>query len=467
MNTNAATRRSLLLSGLAAATVSLRAADRQKPNILLLISDDQSWLHTGAAGHFAVQTPGFDRVAREGAGFSHAFCAAPSCAPSRASILTGMPIWQLEEAANMRAHLPTKFPTYTKLLAAAGYKLGLRGKGYGPVEAGTPGDNPAGAAFRDFRSFLAGLSDSQPFCYLHGSARPHRPYAPDAWRQAATRLKSIQVPGFLPDVPEVRQDLLNYLLAIEEFDREVRDTLEALEQSGRAANTLVVITSDNGMSFPRAKCNLYDHGTRMPLAVRWPGRIPGGRTIDDPVSLSQLAATFLDAAGVPGLDRADSLMPLLLSTRGGVVNPQHDAVYFARERHTPSRPGALGYPMRAIRTNRYLYIRNLAPERWPAGDPAGSSDVDASPTLDFMKRNRERIGRLFDLSFARRPAEELYDVAADPEQLHNAAAEKRYAATRLELSRRLDAHLRQTRDPRALGDGEQFDRYPFWGPSGR
>lgn len=461
------TRRTFLQAG--AATL---AAPQARPNIVLAVSDDQSWLHTGAMGDRYVRTPAFDRVAREGVLFTHAFCGSPSCAPSRAAMLTGQDVWRLEQGAHMRAHLPRKFAVYPELLEAAGYHVGFTGKGWGPgrllssASYAIPPDeerrrNPAGHAYDSFKAFLAARKPGAPFCFWYGSTYPHRPFRPD--RDAAKGRESLlRVPGFLPDGPEVRADMADYYAAVEHFDGEVDGVLRQLDAAGVAANTIVAVTSDNGMGgMPRAKCNLYDYGVRMPLAIRWPDRVKGGRKVDDFVSLSDFAPVFLEAGGVPvpAAMTARSLMgPLVKGTRG------RDRVFTGRERHSPTRQNAVGYPMRAMRTHEFLYIRNYAPDRWPAGDPPGSSDVDASPTREFMIAHRDdpSVRRLFDLAFAKRPAEELYDVRRDPDQLFNVAGAPSYRAARQQMARELDQYLKETGDPRALGRGGIFDTYPFW-----
>lgn len=440
-----------------------------RPNILFLISDDQSWLHAGISGERALSTPAFDEVAGQGILFTHCFCSSPSCAPSRAAILTGQQFWRLEEGANMRAHLPAGFATYSAVLEKAGYHVGSQGKGYGPTDPRERAENPAGRKYSSFGEFLKQKSPDRPFCFWFGSTHPHRPYTPGGWRKLGRwTLANARVPPYLPDTPEVRSDLLDYYVAIEDFDRESREILSVLDRSGQRDNTLVVMTSDNGMSFPRGKCNLYDWGTRMPMAVRWPAVVANkGRRVDDFISQTDLAPTFLEAAGLESAPAMTgrSFMNVLTSPRSGEVDPARSRVFTGRERHSVSREHAEGYPCRALRTRDFLYIRNFKPERWPAGDPPGSADVDPSPTRDLMVRNRKRhdITRYFHLAFDRRPEQELYDLREDPHQLNNVADSPRYQSARKKISAELTAYLRKTGDPRITGNGDIFDQYPFWG----
>jgi uncharacterized sulfatase len=265
------------------------------------------------------------------------------------------------------------------------------------------------------------------------------------------KLSDIDVPPFLPDAPEVRSDLLDYCAEIEYFDKQLARVLEVLDRSGQADNTLVVVTSDNGMPFPRAKTTLYDWGVRMPLAIRWPRQIVNpGRVVEDLVSHVDFAPTFLEAAGVipPTGMAGRSLVPLLTSS---LANPSRDAVFTAMERHTMCRPDGATYPMRAIRTRDHLYIRNFAPDRWPTGGDFLSSnktthgDIDWGPTKDFLLKDPEK----YPLSLGRRPGEELYDVKADPGQIRNIAAEQ--PAQTAALRARLESYLTDTGDPRMQG----------------
>lgn len=450
-------------------------ADRppeERPNILFIISDDQSWAHTGFAGEKAVSTPVFDRIASEGVFFAHAYTAAPSCSPSRAAILTGQEMWRLEEAANLWSTVPKKFEVYPDLLEETGYFVGFTGKkgwGPGPVEAGGRTRNPAGPQFESFAAFLQERPEDRPFSFWSGSHDPHRKYEEGSGVKAGIKLDDITVPPFLTDTDAVRNDMADYLAAIERFDRDIGAMLAMLEEQGELDDTIVVVTSDNGMPFPRAKSNLYDYGTRMPLAVRWPEKVPGGRTVEDFVSLTDLAPTILEAAGarVPEAMTGRSLLPILTSDADGQVESERDHAVFGMERHTDGRPGAVGYPMRAIRTKEYLYIRNYEPERWPAGDPEFFFDIDDSPTKVYMMdyREEETVAPLFDLAFSKRPAAELYDLSKDSDQLLNVADKAEYAEIKAELSGQLTQKLTMTEDPREVGDGTVFDQYPYRGPS--
>ena len=459
----------LLLCGLALAT---RAAD-SRPNILLCVADDASWPHFGANGDKVCRTPNFDRVAREGVNFRHAFCSSPSCTPSRGALLSGQDFWRLEDGANLWSRWPNKFAVYPDLLTKAGYHVGLKGKGWGPgdFKQGGREHNPAGPAYKDFAMFLKTVPPDKPFCFWFGSHDPHRPYDRGAGVKSGHRIEEVTVPPFLPDTKAVRSDILDYYFEIERFDWDVGEMLKLLEQSGQLDNTLVVVTSDNGFPFPRGKATCYDAGTRMPLAIRWPPRIKGGRVVDDFVSLTDLAPTFLEAAGLRPLPEMTgrSVLPLLTSGKSGQVEAARDKVFFGRERHANVRAGNVGYPIRAIRTSQFLYLRNFEPGRWPAGDPPLYGDVDehlsidGSPSKQAVVEHGDKadVKRLFDFAFAKRPAEELYDLGQDPWQMTNVATESRYTETKAKLHAELDRYMIETKDQRASGKGAEFDRYYY------
>ncbi len=465
-------RRDFLAAGAVAAVAQQSSAAASRPNILFAISDDQSFAHSGAAGDPVVRTPHFDRVAAEGVRFSHAFCSSPSCTPSRGAILTGQDCYRLEEGVNLWSSLPAKFEAYPDLLEAAGYHVGHMRKGWGPgsLEAGGRTRNPAGPKYDNFQAFHESVPAGSPFCFWFGSTDPHRGYEPGAGLASGLRLDDVVVPQFLPDHPTVRSDILDYYFEIERFDRELGEMLALLEQRGQLDNTLVVVTSDNGMPFPRAKADLYDYGARVPLAVRWPERAPAGRVVEDFVSLVDVAPTILEAAGLEPSEEMTgrSFFDLLTSDKSGRTDASRDHAILARERHTPWREGRVGYPMRAIRTHEFLYIRNLEPDRWPAGDPPILGEVDPSPTKSFMRARKDSPGfeRYYGAAFGKRPAEELYDMAFATDQMQNVAGRPAYAEIKRELAARLDQRLLATADPRALGRPPTWESDPHYGRLG-
>ncbi|MEE8467493.1 MAG: sulfatase [Planctomycetota bacterium] len=473
----------LLLSRSPASALAQDPEPARRPNILLAIADDWGWPHAGVLGDPVVRTPTFDRLAAEGLLLSQAYVSSPSCSASRAALLTGQWHWRLAAAANLYGPLAASIPVYPDLLEDAGYFVGFTRKGWGPGKLGDRTRNPAGPKFKDFGAFLEARPEGQPFCFWFGSFDPHRGYALGSGAESGMDLDAIRLPGCFPDRPEVRSDVADYYVEVQRFDREVGELLAELERRGELDDTLVVMTGDHGMPFPRCKANVYDTGTRVPLAVRWPGHVAPGRSVEDFCSFTDLAPTFLRAAGLvpPSVMTGRSLVPLFEAEGSGWLGLGRTHVLTGKERHVPCQqaPDTGGTPMRALRTREFLYVRNFRPDRWPAGTPdwehatiSGSwyGDCDNGPTKTVMVEDRERDAasrRLYDLAFALRPAEELYDLAEDPNQLVNVAALEEYSAVRAELSARLEEELTATGDPRLVGGGERFDAFPYTGGSPR
>ncbi len=454
------------------------APEREPPNIVLAIADDWGWPHAGAYGDAVVATPTFDRLADEGVLFEHAYVSSPSCTPSRGTVITGQQFWRLEEGANLWSVWPSKFAEYPKMLAEAGYHVGSFRKGWGPGEHPDSPDNPAGKRYESVDAYFEARPEGQPFCFWFGTSDPHRPYDTGSGAASGMDLSRVHLFAHYPDAEEVRSDVADYYWEVQRFDRELGELLERLEAAGELDNTIVVMTGDHGMPFPRSKSNVYDSGARVPLAIRWPPRVPGNRRVTDFVSLTDLAPTFLEAAGVavPAEMTGRSLVPLLASGGSGRVEEARDHIIFGKERHVPGQEGdnSGGYPMRAIRTDEFLYIRNFEPDRWPAGTPnyeqaylenAWLADCDNGPAKTFLWKHREDpdVERYYDLAFAKRPAEELYDLRNDPDQIDNVAENPEYAATKDELSKRLTSYLEATDDPRIKGNGAFFDRQKYLG----
>jgi N-sulfoglucosamine sulfohydrolase len=464
-----------ILTGPAVGEQRGQPAVAKRPNIVVAIADDWSAPHAGVYGDRTVSTPVFDRIAREGARFTHAFTAAPSCTPSRAALLTGQAVHRLEEGGNLHGFLPKRFAVYPDLLEQAGYVVGYTGKGWGPgrFEPGGRGRNPAGPQFKNFDEFIQQRPAGRPFLFWFGSNDPHRPYDAGAGVRAGMTMDSVEVPPFLPDTPEVRSDLLDYYFEIQRFDRDVGRIIATLERLGELDNTLVIVTSDNGMPFPRGKATVYDAGARMPLAVRWPGAVRSGSVVDEFVSHTDVAPTVLEAAGLkpPATMTGRSLVPLL----HGLSQTGRDRVFIERERHAHVRRGNLSYPVRAIRTNDYLYVRNFRPDRWPAGDPqmvfsvGPFGDIDGGPTKSLMidRQDDPMVSRYFRLATAKRPAEELYDLRNDTHQLENVAGRPAYASAQHRLRQQLESWLRETGDPRVTLDDDRWDRFPYYGEPAR
>lgn len=458
-----------------------------KPNILFCIADDWGWPHAGAYGNDSVvKTPAFDRIAKEGILFEHAYISAPSCTPSRNAILTGQYHWRLGWGGNLHSVLDTKHQTYPHLLEEAGYFTGHWRKSWGPGKVDnwmkTAKGHPAGKRFSGFDKFLEARPQDKPFCFWLGASDPHRSYKLNSGVDSGMDISKIKLFEHYPDCDTVRSDVADYYFEVQRFDSDVSKAITKLETMGLLDNTIIVMTGDHGMPFPRCKANLYDSGARVPMAVRWPKMIKPGRVSTDFVSTTDLAPTFLAAAGVtvPDAMSGKSWLPIFESNlANGRVMPERDHVLTGKERHVPCQvkgvPG--GTPMRAIRTDQYLLIHNYAPDRWPAGTPDYQNahrpgcwlgDCDNGPTKTYMVDNREKddAHRLaYDLAFSKRPEYELFDMSKDPGQLKNVADDAEYAEVKSQLLQQLKSELASSGDPRETSQNaaEIFDESGYFG----
>jgi len=442
----------------------------QQPNILFILADDMSYPYSSVYGDPVVKTPNLERLAQHGVTFTNAYSANPSCTPSRAAMLTGKYPHKLGEAVNLVGRLDASIPTYVQLLRKEGYEVAYDRKGWAPGDFTKMGytENPAGTQV-EFQKLISQIPKDKPFFFWFGTNDPHRTFPFGKGRASGIDLNKIQVPAFLPDVPEVRGDMADYFYLIKRLDDEVGELLKVLEQSGRLENTIIVMTSDNGMPFPHAKANLYDYGTRLPLIVSsFSNKVLQDKKNDSFVNLIDLTPTFLELAHVKTKPEMDgkSLMPVLT----GQTAIHRTEVFLERERHCMVRnefdKGA-GYPMRAIRTKDFLYIINLRPARMPAGDesipgtPSEYGDVDGGPTKAFILDNRDNpnVKPFFELGFAKRPGEELFDLRKDPYNVNNVAGMVEYASIKKELKEQLLKWMQDEKDPRVNGGGDEIDRY--------
>ena len=437
-----------------------------RPNILILMSDNQSADHLGCYGDRSVKTPNIDKLAENGVLFNNAFCSAPSCSPARSAMLSGQDIWRLKQAANLWSSFP-KVKVFPGLLEEDGYKVGIEGKGWGPGNYKISGwdKNPGGDKFNSFKSFINKSKKDKPWLYWYSSTDPHRPFRKNGWKNSKIDLDSIFVPPYLPDNIEIRKDIADYYDEIQIFDTEVGSYISYLKEINELENTIIIVCSDNGWQMPRGLANLYDFGTKIPLIISWPNNFKSGRIIDDFINLKDFAPTFLEIANIeiPNEMNSNSFLDLLVSKKEGKISNQRNSVIMGRERHAFVRQGGKGYPGRAIRTEEFLYIRNYKPERWPAGDPPLYGDVDShmlqydAPTkVNILKRKLlNDSDEFFDLAFSKRPKEELFDLKNDPYQLNNLSNDKRYLSIKKNLSDALTAYLKTSGDPRE--NGIEFD----------
>lgn len=508
--------------------VAALAQDRaRRPNLVLAFADDLGRYASCyrdpdlPSPNDVIETPHLDRIAREGTRFDNAFASAPSCTPSRAALLSGRHFFR--NGSHAQLHHPWHGDEPDPWDAVRGFPLALRDAGYhigwtyklhmSEASMGGRGNRhqPAGTRFNRFsqhvsnaedpaaakqalldevranlRAFLAARGadqPDQPFFWWFNPTNTHRAWARGSgealWGIDPDDLRG-KLPPHLPDVAPIREDFADYLGEVLAFDAAIGVVVDELRRCGELGDTLLVISGDHGApGFPRGKCNLYDFGTRVPLLVRWPSHVSAGRTIDVPVSLIDLAPTFLEAAAIetPASDDPDgeSLWPVLAAgsdpdpavLRGFAVTGMEMHVDEARDSRLP-------YPMRAIRTADHLYVINFAPDRHPVADPPlrrdgvdrRRTDLDFGPTRTWFEEHEgdPAITAAWRRGFGKRPADELYDLRTDPHQLVNLAGSPDHAAIREQLRTRLLDLLHDRGDPRVLDAA--FDRPPY-APRGR
>ena len=520
---------SLVSSLLLLATVARAEAPRW--NILFVFADDwgrYASCYKGLDGRAdlndVIKTPNIDRVAKEGTVFKNAFVNAPSCTPCRSSLLSGRYFFNCQRGAILNGAVwDSSIPTFPLMLLDSGYQIGKSYKVWSP---GTPADAPIGGqkyAYEksgrapnkfskevteriekgmkleearkeilsqvrgNFESFLADRQPGKPWLYFFGPTNTHRTWIKGSgkklWGIEPDSLKG-KMPQFLPDVPEVREDVADYLGESQAVDAYVGVLVKKLEELGEMDHTLIVISGDHGMpGVPSGKCNLYDHGVSVALVIRMPGG-KGGRVVDDIVRLPDLAPTFMEVGGVKPPENlyGKTLMPLLKSDKSGQIDPERTWAITGRERHVATaREGNLPYPMRSLHTKDFVYIKNFAPDRWPLGVPGAVTetsepsqqelennthiayaDMDASPTKAWMvqHRNDSQWKWLYEFAFGKRPAEELYDLRKDPDMIINVAGEAAYAKTKTELADQLMSKLKEANDPR-VSDDVPFEKAPY------
>lgn len=466
---------------------------RSRPNILFCIADDATFHFFGAAGCKWVDTPNYDNIAQQGLFFTNCYTPNAKSAPSRACILTGRNSWQLKEAGNHVGNFPMDIKVFTEVLAANGFEVACTGKGWEP---GNPGMKDGkvrcltGVPYQErkkqkrtkyiaktdyaanFSDFLDKRDTTKPFFFWFGSREPHRKYEYGSGiAKANKRIEMIDtVPVFWPDSDIVRIDMLDYALEVEEFDKQLGEIIAELKKRDELDNTLIVVTADNGMPFPRCKANNYELANHEPLVMMWPKGIKQpGRTVHEYVSFIDFAPTFLDLAQVKE-ENIDMLSITGKSMKGILDNhltcdekKYRERVILGRERDDYGRPHNEGYPIRSIIRNGMMYIWNVKPDRWPAGNPeTGYLDIDGSPTKSYiLQQNRNGDSEYYRYSFIKRDAEELYDLQKDKFCMNNLAGSKKYAKLQKALKEELLAELKKQEDPRMFGKGDEFDNYPF------
>ncbi len=444
-----------------------RGEKKPRPNILLITADDMNYNSPGCYGSSIPGiTPNIDHLADEGVRFSHAHVNIAVCQPCRQSLLTGR--YAFRHGGEGFNPIWLEVPTLGEQLRAAGYLNGILGKekhlkpdskfcmdyvrGEKALASGMGiGRDPAKykAFAREF--FNQARARGKSFFLMANSHDPHRPFAGSenekkSWGQDLPEVrrwiieKEVTVPGFLPDIPDVRKEIAQYYTSVYRCDEVVGNLLEALDESGNRENTLVLFLSDNGMSFPFAKANCYLNSTKTPWIVRWPGRIQAGtKNHKDFISGIDFMPTVLEIVGLPQIKGMDgrSFFPLLQ----GKHQSGRDSVF--TEFHQTSAKNR--YPMRCVQTAQFGYIFNF----WPDGqtkmtmDSTGGLSFKAMQKAALKDREIETRVRLFSY----RIPEEFYNLEQDPNALENLIDNPRFSDEIETFRRKLEAYMAKAGDP--------------------
>ncbi|NKB71928.1 MAG: sulfatase-like hydrolase/transferase [Candidatus Latescibacteria bacterium] len=408
------------------------------PNIVYIHSHDTG-RYVQPYGH-AIPTPNIQRLAEEGVLFRRAFCANPTCSPSRAALLTGQ--WPhtcgMTGLAHRGWHLNNPKHLLAHTLQQAGYTTALAGFQHVLKDAADGGftrilpQEDAETPTEDRAAAFLAETHSGPFFLDVGFSETHRKgrgFDPPPKGKTPTNPHYVQVPAPFPDTEQTRLDMAQYIDAARTLDAKMGRVFAALEENGLADNTLVICTTDHGIAFPTMKCNLTDHGMDVMLIVRGPGGFSGGRVVDALVSQIDLYPTVCALAGIepPGHLQGTSLLPLMAGA-GSI----RDELFAEVNYH------ACYEPQRCIRTDRYKYIRRFDQRQYPV-----MPNCDASLTKDYF----------IDQDWRQRPLERerLYDLVFDPHESHNLATDPAYQDVLQPLRQRLETWQQSTDDPLVQG----------------
>ena len=443
----------------AAAGPALAQEASTQPNIVLVIADDLTATDIGAYGNPQVHTPNLDRLASEGMRFTRAFQAAPMCSPTRSNLYTGL--YPVRSGA---------YPNHTFVrdgvrsifhyLRDRGYRVALAGKEHvHPAEAfpyeHLGKQNGEGLVMERVEEFVAEARGG-PFLLVVASNQPHTPW--NLGDRSRYDPAELTLPSLWVDTPETREAYSAYLAEVTYLDGQVGRVLSALERAGIADNTLVIFTSEQGDAFPFAKWTLYDRGIRTAVLARWPGHVRPGSVTDAMIEYTDMVPTLLEAAGAPppeGLD-GRSFLPVLLDRAAA-----HKEHVFGIHTTRGINAGTGSYGIRSVRSERFKYIRNLTPDS-TFRNVVTHAGGEFAFWKEWVERARTDPGAAAKVRrYQHRPAEELYDVLADPEERRNLAADPRYRQEKAALRARLDDWMRRQGDRGELTEMEALERQ--WG----
>ena len=427
-----------------------RDDQKRQPNFIVFIADDAAWNDCGPYGNNVIKTPNINKLAEEGLVFDNAFLTTSSCSPSRCSILTGR-YPHSTGAPELHMRLPAEQFLFAGALQKAGYFTAVAGKyhiGAKRAEFDTIyGAGPSGCEY--WVEALRERPKDKPFFLWLASNDPHRDYFPNTIPEPHDPA-DVVVPPFLPDADSTRKDLALYYDEISRMDSYLGEVMEELKKQGEDQNTLVIYMTDNGRPFPRCKTRLYDSGIKTPFIVHWPSMFEKGRA-GAMISSIDIAPTFCELAGanIPESFQGISFVPVLkdrtVKTREYIVGEHNWHDYQAHER--------------AVRTEKYLYIRNAFPEL-NASPPADAVRSLTYQEMIKMYKKGDLNKDQLDCFVEPRTPEELYDVVNDPYQLNNLAEDPDHAEALAEMRRRLDEWIVKFDD--RIPEDPTPDRFDRW-----
>lgn len=455
----------LSLVFLAASTAVHAAPAADRPNILLILSDDHSVPHVGCYGNPDIRTPNLDALAAAGMRMDRCYVASPQCVPSRAAIMTGRSPVRIA-MTRFTAPLPADVVTYPELLRARGYFSGVAGRTY-HLDGGDRSEEAraildrhdlrtfskrldyvktgdAGAFLPQLREFLDAVPRDRPFFLQLCSNDPHRPLDADAVPNPHDPAK-LTLPAHYPDTPAVRADFARYYGEIERFDGFVGEVLAELEKRGLTGKTLVAFMGDNGASQFRGKGTLYEYGIHVPLIVRWPGMVKPGSSGGVLISGEDLAPTFLEAAG--GAPPAEMTGRSFLRLLRGEPFEGRDRVFAERGAHGSGLPGSgSSFDLaRCVVTKRHKLIYNAIPQKpYVPVDFEGDGFWKELREMNAEGKLSPELSRVY--FSPTRPVFELYDLQADPREFENLAGKPGAAAIEHELKIALQEWMVLERD---------------------
>ncbi|MCK3684816.1 sulfatase [Maribellus sp. YY47] len=448
---------SLLILSLFFLLASVCSNASEKPNVVFIIADDISWDDFGCYGNHQVKTPHIDQLAREGLRFDNAFLTASSCSPSRCSIISGK-YPHSNRAAELHTELPASEIPFPLLLKENGYYTAHAGKWHMGAAAhrafdiytDNNGYKNGDGGEANWIPFLKDRPQDKPFFFWLASHDAHRPWGADTFHITHDPA-NLEVPVYFADTPETRQDMASYYNEIARFDHYIGKVREELERQGALNNTVIIVMADNGRPFPRCKTRVYDSGMKTPFIVFWPdGLKKKGVRTQSLISSIDVASTILELAEIKQPDdyQGVSFVPILKSvkaeTRKYVFSEHNWHDYEAYER--------------MVRTKDFLYLWNARPNLTNCG-PADSKNSPTQNALNELRDAGKLSAAQADVFLTPRPAEELFDLSLEKDQLLNVASVEKYQVQLTELRNLLHTWMKETGDttPENLTP-DRFDR---------